>query len=180
MPDAHVLLVYDSRHGHTFHVAEALERGLGKVPHVLAARRSYAEVTPDDLDRAHLIVVGGPTEGFSASSHIRKMFRRIGAYALEGKYGFAFDTHASGPLRGSAARFIEKQLSAMGVRFLEARRSAIVVDRPGDEPGSDRLTLEAGAEARFEALGEELGRLLVQALAEHPPIRSGGPPIAPT
>ncbi len=178
MSDAQVLLVYDTRFGHTFQVVQALERGLGRVAGVRPAHCFYADVTPDLLDRAHMVMIGGPTEGLSASSHIKRMFRHIGGFDLRGKYGFAFDTHPSGPLGGSAARYIEKELAAMGLRLLEPRRSAIIVGRPRDAAGTDRLALESGAEERFEALGEALGHELVAALAEHPPVRSGEPTAA--
>lgn len=172
MTGPHALVVFDSRHGHTFRVAEALARGLGRAGGVATTLLPYFEVTPDHLDAAQLIVIGGPTEAFSASGHIKKFFGHIGAYDLHGKYGFAYDTHAPGALQGSAARWIEKELKIMGVRPLRPRSSALVLDHRGGAPGDDPLELAPEAVTHFEALGEELGRTLVAALREHPMVRS--------
>lgn len=173
MPHANVLIVFDSRHGHTFQVAEALRRGIARTPEITARLVSYADVTPDDLQNARLIAIGGPTESLSASRHLKEFFLRFGAYDLHGKYGFAFDTHAPGRFRGSAARYIDRQFAAFGLRTLEPRRSAVVVGPLPGPTGEERLLLEPDAEKRFEALGQELGEELLRALAEPHPVSPG-------
>lgn len=168
MLERKVLVVYDTRFGNTWKLAEALTRGFERVPGIRAACRPLDEVHADELAEAALLVIGGPTEFFSESRHLKEFFTRIGGFDLHGKYGFAFDTHAAGPLRGSAARAIERDLKGFGVTLLEPRQSAITVAPPAGArrgPSSERPSVLApGAEAHFEEIGSELGKSLL----EHP------------
>lgn len=163
MSDLHVAVIFDSRYGTTARLAQALARGLGQVPGIVAETDFVPEVHSDVLERSELLIIGGPTEFFSASHHLREFFNLIGAYDLHGKFGFAFDTHAARPLSGSAARFIERHLKALRVTLLEPRESGLVEDGPPG-PNAQRLHLATGSEAHFEELGRTLGKDLLTAM----------------
>lgn len=161
MSDRKVLVVYDTRYGNTYKVAEALTRGFGTVSGVSAVCRPVDQVHSDDLEDASLLVIGGPTEFFSESRHMREFFQRIGGFDLHRKYGFAFDTHARNRLSGSAARTIERDLTRLGVTMLEPHQSAFTVGAPGQATPANPVSLEPGSEAHFEAIGAELGKSLL-------------------
>ena len=164
MPNLHAAVIFDSRHGTTARIAEALLRGLRKVSGLSAEIDFAPDVRSDVLERSDLIVVGGPTEFFSASHHMKDFFGVIGAYDLHGKFGFAFDTHAARPLSGHASRFIQRHMEQLGVTFLESPASALV-ENGGDGSPNLRIHLEPGAETRFETVGEKLGHELMDAVA---------------
>jgi flavorubredoxin len=161
----HAAVIFDTRYGLTAQVARALARGLARVPDLESEVDFAPDVHADVLDRSDLILIGGPTEYFSASHHLRQFFGFLGAFDLHGKFGFAFDTHAARPLAGSAARFIERNLKLMGVEFLEPRASALVESHAAGPAGAG-LGLAAGDEQRFEAIGERLGHELLQAIRD--------------
>lgn len=163
MSQRHVLVVYDTRYGNTWKVAEALAKGLGSADGVSAVARPVQEVHSDDLEAAELLVIGGPTEFFHASHHMREFFDRIGGFELRGKYGFAFDTHARSGLTGSAAASIERELKSFGVEILRPHASALTVDLPGraTAPSAERIALQPGTEQEFEQVGRQLGASLL-------------------
>ena len=166
MSDRRVLVIYDTRYGNTWKVAAALTEGLGSVAGVEAACRPLDQVRSDDLEVAECIIIGGPTEFFSTSHHMKEFFRRISGYDLHRKYGFAFDTHARGRLAGSAATSIERQMKTLGMAMLEPHQSAFTLDPTGGRVGGNRgrPSLEAGSEEHFRSIGAELGRSLL----DHP------------
>lgn len=166
--DRHALVIYDTRYGNTMQIAEALAKGISEVPGIVASCHNAAEVHGEDLEMAELLVIGGPTEYFGASHHIREFFGRIGAFDLHGKLGFAFDTHAATPLAGAASRLIEKDLRRLGVVLLEPRHSAIT--RATSEPGAGGSHLEVAPEAlaEFQRIGHHLGEELLEALRRRP------------
>jgi len=172
-PHATAVVIFDTRWGNTAHAAEALADGLKRAGNIDVSTVFAPEVTPDLLESADLVVIGGPTEYFRASAHIRELFSRIGGYDLRGKLGFAFDTHAAGPLTGSAARTIERDLRALHLTIVEPRATAVTV-REGGAAGA--LGLAPGTAERFRALGAALAKDLVAALAE----RRAHPPAEPT
>jgi flavodoxin len=157
------LVIFDSRYGHTWKVAEALARGLRSVPTILAKVRAVQDVHSDDLEAATLIAIGGPKEFFATSTHIREFFGRIGGYDLHGKFGFAFDTHARGRKSLTASGSIGRHMASLGLTQLEPRRSALTEAVPSasnPEPGA--VHLAQGSEEEFEQLGRELGDHLMR------------------
>lgn len=162
------LVIFDSRYGHTVKIAEALARGLKSVPG-LDAELDYApEVTWGKFDTTNLLLVGGPTEYFRASPHIRELFSRMGAVDLHRKFAFAFDTHAHTPVSGSAARYIETELKSLGATMLEPRQSAWTeLNASSATPGARshrEIELSSGMVERFEKIGATLGREFLVAL----------------
>ena len=118
------LVIFDSRHGNTARIAQALARGLRKIEGLEADVVFAADIGAEQLETANLLVIGGPTEYLAASPHIHELFQRIAPYDVRGKFGFAFDTHAHGPVTGSAARYIEQQLKLSQVKLVEPRPTA--------------------------------------------------------
>ena len=167
MTNHHALVIYDTRHGNTWKIAKALARGLARVGGITSDCQPVDAVRSDLLEDATFLLIGGPTEFFTESSHVAQFFDRIGAFDLNGKYGFAFDTHARSALTGSAARAIEHEMKRMGLRMLEPRRSAVTVGHLiPTHPGGPVIELDEGMERQFEELGERLGKELLDA----PPI----------
>ena len=162
------LVIYDTRLGNTFHVAEAIARGLRQTAGVEAACANQAEVHADQLEAADLLVIGGPTEYFRASQHIREFFARIGGFNLQGKLGFAFDTHSATPLSGHASRLIEKDLKRLGVTLLEPRHSALTREVRSDGRSTAHIELAPETIAEFEKIGRHLGEEMLTAIAAHP------------
>jgi flavodoxin len=173
--DRHALVVYDSRYGNTFRIAEALTRGLQQVAGLTASCHNASEVHGDLLEEADLIVIGGPTEYLSASQHIRDFFGRISGFDLKGKLGFAFDTHAPTPFSGSASRLIEKDLRRLGVVPLEPRHSALTRSVGTMAHGDGHIELAPEADAEFETIGRHLGEELLAWVSAHPKTAEGEP-----
>lgn len=175
------LVVFDSRWGNTGRIAEALARGLRRVGGIEAACRNVAQVGSDEIERASLIAIGGPTEYFSESSHLKAFFERFGGFDYHGKYGFAFDTHVNSPLSGGAAGWIERHMRALGFYQLRPHRSAFTVPTPAVSPGTwagpGQIELAPGMEQEFETLGIELGHLFLRFVTALPtPGRLRTPP----
>lgn len=162
------LVIFDTRLGNTFQVAEAITRGLRQTPGVEATCANQAEVHAEQLEAADLLVIGGPTEYFRASKHIREFFARIGGFALRGKLGFAFDTHSATPLSGHASRLIERDLRHLGVTLLEPRHSALTREVRTDGRSTAHIVLDPAAVAEFEKIGRHLGEEMLAAIAAHP------------
>jgi hypothetical protein len=103
---------------------------------------------------------------------------------LRGKYGFAFDTRVDSFWAGSAAKFIENKLKALGLQIVRPHASAVVRRAEGEGEGGKeaktgetkqerkarrarekeekraKVTLEQGMEELFEKMGAEIGEVL--------------------
>jgi hypothetical protein len=87
------LVVYESMFGNTRAIAEAVGAGLAEVAavEVVAAR----SVTPGQVELADLLVVGGPTHGWTLS---RPNSRKAAAkQAADGHAGLRLEPQATGP-----------------------------------------------------------------------------------
>jgi flavodoxin len=165
--DRVALVVFDGQDDNTQQVAAALARGLAQVPGVRASSHPAEDVHGDLLEEADLLVIGGSTEYFQGSHHVKEFFDRIGGYELKGKLGFAFDIHAAGPLSGHASRLIERDLKRLGVKLLEPRHS---VSPPSAAAGGGASSgMGVSALAEFETIGHHLGQELLDAIARRPP-----------
>jgi len=183
------LVAYWSRFGNTRRIAEAIARGLRSAPGLAVDCRPIEEVDPESLLGYELLAIGAPTEIFSAPRAMKEFLAKLPARALAGRRGFAFDTRLEGRLKGSAGRFIDRQLDRLGVVLVRRHASAFVrgmtaeeravhgsegapawVQRfdPSHPPPSTPSTLDLllpGAEDEFERIGTGLarGRVLVAA-----------------
>jgi len=161
-----VVIVYESMFGNTHLIADAIAKGLapGNVITVVPVAEAGSEL----LDRADLVLAGGPT-------HIRGMSRaRSRAAAVEMAHkedshltldasaegpglrdwlamlgrldiqGAAFDTRASGPavLTGRASKTIARLLERHGIALLAPAESFLVTKdnqvRPGEQDRAEQ------------------------------------------
>lgn len=143
------LVVFESAFGNTQKVAEAITEGLSSHGHTDITE---VGVAPDDLgDQLDLLVVGGPTQGFSMSrSGTRESAAKQASQGLvspgiglrewlarvQGESpgaAVAFDTRFNKPrwLTGSAARAAEKRLRELGYRIAAPAESFFVAGTTG-------------------------------------------------
>mgnify|MGYP006289734219 CR=1 FL=1 len=87
------MVVYDSVHGNTEQVAQAMARALGS-PGDAEARR-VTEVDPEELRNLDALVVGAPTHAFQPSPAAKRFLKGIPAGGLAGVKVAAFDTRIS-------------------------------------------------------------------------------------
>ena len=87
------MVVYDSLHGNTKQVAEAVAGVLKAAGDVEA--RHVGEVEADELSSLDVLVVGAPTHVFQPSSDAKKFLKSIPKAALEDIRVAAFDTRIS-------------------------------------------------------------------------------------
>ncbi|MDA4124359.1 MAG: flavodoxin family protein [Thaumarchaeota archaeon] len=146
------IVVYYTQFGNTEKIARSLTAGLDKAG-AKTTCVSTAGVRPDSLKDFDIIVLGAPTQAFSAAKPMKEFIESLGRVeGLSGKSFFAFDTKLPSHFSGSAAKYIESQLERMGLRVALPRSSAI--GRGGE------FKLDQGEEERFEKIGIELGTLL--------------------
>jgi flavorubredoxin len=153
------IIIYHTRFGNTERIAKSIERGLKEASgfeDVVCINVTDVMAIVDSVKEHDLICIGAPTEGFTAPKPIKQFLRKLKSIDLSGKYGFAFDTKVESRLAGSAAKFIEKELTSQGLQLIAARRSAIVY--PLKEMGSiTGARLKEGEDKTFEKIGLELG-----------------------
>lgn len=162
------VILFDTLFGNTETIARALAKGLLQQTGIKSEITNISLARIDNLTEYDLLVLGAPTQYVSASKPMKEFLDRLKDVNLKGKYGFAFDTKLGFPLSGSAAKFIEKKLKALGLEIIQPHSSAIVVtpkDRKGHTQPGDVLLLKEGMEEQFEKVGEELGVHLEQARA---------------
>lgn len=87
------MVVYDSVHGNTERVAQAVAQALGPAEEV--ETRRVTEVEPGELDDLDILIVGAPTHAFQPSPATKTFLKGIPAGALEGAQVAAFDTRIS-------------------------------------------------------------------------------------
>ena len=146
------IVVYDSKFGNTEQVAKSVASGL-QMAGVETACYNIQDVDIDSLGSYDMIAVGGPTQAFTASKPMKDFLHKLDHISvLKGKRGFAFDTKFASRFSGSAAKYIEKQLSEFGMRIMKNRQSAIVKKTEGP--------LEEGELEAFERIGFEMGSSL--------------------
>ena len=108
----------------------------------------------ESLGDYDLIAIGAPTQGLTASEPMKDFLGKLeDVQGFRGKRGFAFDTKFDNRFSGSAAMFIEKKLSELGMNIVRDRQSAIVKKTDG--------TLAEGELEVFERIGFEIGSSLV-------------------
>ena len=153
------IIIYHTRFGNTERIAKSIEMGLKEasgLQDVVCINVTDVMAIIDSVKEYDLICVGSPTEGFTAPKPIKQFLRKLKSIDLSGKYGFAFDTKVESRLAGSAAKFIEKELTSQDLQLITARRSAIVY--PLKEIGSiTGARLKEGEEKTFEQVGLQLG-----------------------
>ena len=87
------MVVYDSVHGNTEQVAQAVARALGSPEEVETLR--VTEVDVGQLADLDILIVGAPTHAFQPSPAAKTFLKSIPIGALEGVRVAAFDTRIS-------------------------------------------------------------------------------------
>jgi flavodoxin len=129
------IVIYGSRSGNTERIAAAVAKALRENGTV---RLTPADEAPAILiERADLVVVGGPTEGRRMTEPVARFFDRLAPGALHGVTAAAFDTRLRMPrwLSGSAATGIARRLRRAGARVVTPEESFFVTREPSLEPG---------------------------------------------
>jgi flavorubredoxin len=148
----HGVVIFDSKFGNTEKIATSLAGGLQRAG-IEATCINTNDVPVDSLKNYDFIAIGAPTQMFSASKPMKDFLLKLQhVQGLRGKYGFAFDTKYGSALSGSAAKFIEKRLEALGMEIVRPRQSAIVQKSEGP--------LEGGEVEAFERIGFDIGTSL--------------------
>lgn len=153
------IIIYHTRFGNTERIAKSIEMGLkeaGGFEDVVCINVTDVMAVIDSVKDYDLICIGAPTEGFTAPKPIKQFLTKLKSIKLSGKYGFAFDTKVESRLAGSAAKFIEKELTSQGLKLITSRKSAIVytLKEMGSITGA---RLKEGEDKMFEQVGLELG-----------------------
>jgi flavodoxin len=151
-------VIFDTRYGNTERIAKSLETGL-KEAGIQTICVNAKDVAVDSLKQYDLICVGAPTEGFTASKPMKEFLAKLRSIDLSGKHGFAFDTKLDWRLSGSAAKFIEKELSNLGLQIIAPRESATVFALK-ERGAITCATLKEEEEKKFEQVGTQVGTAL--------------------
>jgi flavodoxin len=149
-------VIFDTRYGNTEKIARSFETGLREAG-VQTVCVNAKDVAVESLMQYDLICVGAPTEAFSASKPMKEFLGKLKSIDLSGKCGFAFDTKLDSRFSGSAAKFIEKELSNKDLQIIVPRESALVFGVNKEEGGA---RLKEGEEKRFEQIGTQVGTAL--------------------
>jgi len=143
------IVVYDTKFGNTQKIAESIATGLEQSG-VAVKCVGASEANPEALRDFDLIVLGAPTQAFTASKPMKEFIDRLkNVEGLTGKSFYAFDTKLPSSFSGSAAKYIESRLVRLGLRPAGPRSSAI--------GRGSVFRLDEGEEKRFERIGLELG-----------------------
>jgi flavodoxin I len=112
------LVIYDSVHGNTEKIAQAIGEAIG------ARVFRVADVSPADLQRVDLLVVGAPTHAGNATKGINNFLKTLPA--LPGAKVAAFDTRGAKSAFGVAADKIAKGLEKAGLKLQAPPQGFIV------------------------------------------------------
>ena len=125
------LVVYESQFGNTEQVALAIAGALRAFGQAQAVRVDPAH--PIELQGVDMLVVGGPTQSWGATSGIRAFLATIPPKQLRSLSVACFDTRLRQPrwLTGSAAGGMAKNLQKMGVSPLVPAESFLVSGKEG-------------------------------------------------
>lgn len=143
------IVVFNTKFGNTEKIAKSIAAGLERAG-VAVRCVSVSEAHPEALKDYDLIVVGAPTQTFTASKPMKEFIDHLeNVGGLAGKSFYAFDTRLPSRFSGSAAKHIESKLQRMGLRPAGPRSSAI--------GRGSVFRLDDGEEKRFERIGFDLG-----------------------
>lgn len=107
------LVIYDSVHGNTEKIAEAIAAVLGDE----CTLKKASEAGPEDLSEVKLLVVGSPTYAGRPTDPMKAFLDKISGVSLKGVNIACFDTRLPSfwvKLFGFASKKIDNQLSKLG------------------------------------------------------------------
>jgi len=138
------LVIYDTIHGNTGQIANAIAEGLGGEVEV----RRMADADADDLRSAEIVVAGCPTHAWNISPSAKDLLARLKGMAFGAKPAATFDTKFRGRLAGSAARRLARALERLGFHIIVEAESFFVAGMRGP--------LREGELERAREFGERL------------------------
>jgi len=104
------LIVYDSVYGNTEKIAQSVGRAFG--PGGDAKTLRVGEVKPEHLAGLDVLIVGSPTQKFTALPAIKKFLAGIPENGLKGVRVAAFDTRIS--MKDTKSRFLHLMVKLFG------------------------------------------------------------------
>jgi len=123
------IVVYDTRYGNTEKIARAVADTLGMAGPAWAVY--VRDVTSEDLEEVTLLVVGSPTQVWSATGAIRSFISGLSSELAARLRAAAFDTGLRMPLSGSAAGKLEDALRKRGCTLAAPARRFYVTGLRG-------------------------------------------------
>jgi menaquinone-dependent protoporphyrinogen IX oxidase len=142
------LVIYHSRYGNTERIARAIAEGLSERGETRAV--ALHDLRRTDLENAHLVVLGMPTQVKSMPLSMRGFMRRSGSEVWFARPVAVFDTrfHEDQGKTGSAAAVLDARLRAMGAMVVVPPESFFVTGMKGP--------LEEGEVERAKVWGRRL------------------------
>ena len=121
-----ILVVFDSRTGHTEKLARAVAEGVGQVEGAVAVLRRREEVKDGEILASSGILLGSPVHWASLSAESKAFLERIGQVLVEGKElgpGTTSRTRAAGAFVTGGATSSGKELARLSIlaAFLNMR-----------------------------------------------------------
>jgi NAD(P)H dehydrogenase (quinone) len=125
-PEPSVLVVFDSRTGHTEKLARAVAEGIAEVEGVIGVVRRRDEVRDEEILAASGILLGSPVHWGSESAESKTFLERVGHVLTEAKElgpGSAPKTRAAGAFVTGGAISSGKELARLAIlaAFLNMR-----------------------------------------------------------
>ncbi len=139
------LVVYDSVYGNTERIARAIGATLE------GEARAVANVSPHDVERCSLLVVGSPTQGGRPTPAIAGLLKDLREDSVRGKHFAAFDTRISAASSGVAMRLLLRTLGYAAPRIaksLRDRGGQLLTEPEGFIVDGKEGPLRLGEEAR--------------------------------
>jgi len=121
-----ILVVYDSRTGHTEKLARAIAEGVNQVEGAVAVLRRREEVRDEEIRSAFGILLGSPVHWASLSAESKAFLERVGQVLVEAKElgpGTTPKTRAAGAFVTGGAVSSGKELARLSIlaAFLNMR-----------------------------------------------------------
>lgn len=125
------LIIYDSKFGNTEKIALQIAETLRAYGSAKAVRA--ANINGTTLTNVDLLIVGGPTQAWQATSAVKELFGHLKANDVDRLFTADFDTRFDKPrwMTGSAAGAIAKQLKRLGAISLLPPESFFVQKTEG-------------------------------------------------
>jgi flavodoxin len=117
------LVVYDSVHGNTEKIAQAIAAGIS------GQALRVGGVKPADLVGLDLLIMGSPTHGGFPTEEINRLLKALPA--LQGAKVAAFDTRTKRTIFGYAAPRIAKGLEKAGAKLVAPPEGFLVLGMKG-------------------------------------------------
>jgi flavodoxin len=133
-----ILIVYDSRYGHTEKIAQAMGEAIG------GQVFKVGDVDPSDLEGLDLLIVGSPTHGGFPTEGINGLLKAPSA--LEGLQAAVFDTRTRRTIFGYAAAKMARNVEKNGANLVAPPEGFYVLGMRG--PLKDGELERAAAWAR--------------------------------